>query len=78
VVIDLAPVGDPGHCDLPIPVIDGINDAMVADTDSKVVTSRELDRPRRSWLPTQRIDGLRYPIKETALQPAVGADGLGV
>jgi hypothetical protein len=45
-------VGDPGHRDLPIAVIDGIDDAMVADPDPKIVTSRQLDRPWWSWLRT--------------------------
>jgi hypothetical protein len=76
--IDLASVGDPGHRDLPIPIIDGIDDAVVGDADPKVVTSRQLDRPWRSWLRTQRIDGRLDPITETAMQPTVGADGLGV
>jgi hypothetical protein len=71
-------VGDPGHGDQTIPIIDGIDDAMVADADPKVVTSRQLDRPWRSWLRTQRVDGRPHPITETAVQPAVGADGLGV
>jgi hypothetical protein len=71
-------VGDPGHRDRPIAVIDGIDDAMVADPDPKIVMSRQLDRPRRSWLRTQCVDGRPYPITEIAIQPAVGADGLGV
>jgi hypothetical protein len=76
--IDLTSVGDPGHHDLPIPIIDGIDDAMVADADPKVVTSRQPDRPWRSWLRPQPVDGRPDPISQTAMQPAVGADGLGV
>jgi len=71
-------VGDPSHHDLPLLVIDGVDDAMVADANPKVVTARQLDRAWRAWFGTQRIDGCPYPITETAVQPAVGADGLGV
>jgi hypothetical protein len=71
-------VGDPGHDDLPISITDCVEDPIVADTDPKVVTSRELGRPRRSRVRAQRIDGRSYPIAETAMQSAVGADGVGM
>jgi hypothetical protein len=38
-------VCDPGHQDHPIPIVDGIDNAMVADADATVVASGELDRP---------------------------------
>jgi hypothetical protein len=71
-------VGDPGHDDLPISIIHRVDDPIVADSDPKVVTSRELGRPCRSRLRTQRIDGRPYTVPETAMQPAVGAAGFGM
>lgn len=71
-------MSDSGHCDLPIPIVDGVDDAMVADADPKVVTSRQLGRPWRWWLCTQSIDGRPDPITEAALEPAISADRLGV
>ena len=60
-------MGDAGDEHELVLVIDRVDDPVVTDADSKVVSTGELDCPRRAWIGCKSVDGSADAIAERTL-----------
>src|SRR5687767_2810728 len=73
--VDLASVSDARHDDDALRIVDGVDHAVVADSNSVVVARSKLHRASRPRIDAKGVDRLAQPVAEWPVQAAVLAYG---
>ena len=71
-------MGDSRNQDKALPVVDGVDDSVVADADSVVVLAGEFRCARGSWFIGQSVDGRADPSPERIMKPPIRSSRLAM